>query len=595
MDGPVTDSDGLTYGAPAPQVATAAPPNQAPAAQPATPVVDQDGLSYGAPAPQAAAPVTDDEGLSYGAPAHQPPVVPSGEHGYTPQDLNPQPPQGDDYSPLDLPKQTIGKLWQDIKTLDPNTLGDIGSAVMAVPQMVAEPIGNAIGGEAGRNAVGATLEGMSAIPDLNLLHGITEKPPSNAVLETAVKDSAVEAPKPSVPSPEVPIEPANVAQQPQLPPAEAASAPKAVPPHEAAPEASAPLQPAVEPPPPPVEPRQQPGDQPAPPGVAENTAAPIPPAPPAVDPAVEAARRRDAAAAAYEGAGGTFSNTPAPAVDGALPVDEFGFVQSDRGGPIIFKSESQAANWIEKSAGTDQELAVEPHPSGKGFTVAEAAKPEVAPAGDAFKAAEPVAEAPPAGDETPARPLPRAREPVPGTGEEKPHALAESVESRMGQDMGDLPTHQVAEDAVQLPQVRKVFDTDPQRAMDIAMGKRNPPKDLLARHFYAEAVNRADAAGDFETARKLATESKLVGESTRMGQEISALRNVDPDSPTVAVQALHDARQAELKAKKTDVVKETAKTVAAEAPRLRAHTARAVVARATRETWEQFAQQIRCK
>lgn len=504
---------------------------------------------------------------------------------------------------------SLGDMAKDIWTggppnlpvTDPNFLSEFGKMIMNIPAIVGVPVAHYLGGQKGEDAANATLEGLSAIPDLNLLHGMAERPPSNAVLETAVKDSAVDVPPPPPPpppgapsAPEVPIEPANVAQQPQLPPAEVASAPKVVPPHEAAPEASAPLQPAVEPPPPPVEPRQQPGDQSAPPGVAENTAAPIPPAPPAIDPAVEAARRRDAAAAAYEGAGGTFSNTPAPAVDGALPVDEFGFVQSDRGGPIIFKSESQAANWIEKSAGTDQDLAVEPHPSGKGFTVAEAAKPEAVPAGDAFKA-EPVAEAPPAVDETPARPLPRAREPVKGTGEEKPHALAESVESRMGQDMGDLPTHQVAEDAVQLPQVRKVFDTDPQRAMDIAMGKRNPPKDLLARHFYTEAVSRADAAGDFETARKLATQSALVGESVRMGQEISALRNVDPDSPTVAVQALHDARQAELKAKKTDVVKETAKTVAAEAPRFRAHTARAVVARATRETWEQFAQQIRCK
>jgi hypothetical protein len=59
--------------------------------------------------------------------------------------------------------------------------------------------------------------------------------------------------------------------------------------------------------------------------------------------------------------------------DQRYPIDEFGFVRSDKGGPIKFSDQKQAARWIVgegQKKSVDQHFEIENHPSG-GFTVRE--------------------------------------------------------------------------------------------------------------------------------------------------------------------------------------------------------------------------------
>jgi len=72
--------------------------------------------------------------------------------------------------------------------------------------------------------------------------------------------------------------------------------------------------------------------------------------------------------------------------DSRYPIDEFGFVRSDKGGPIKFADQKQAARWIVgegQKKSVDQHFEIENHPSG-GFTVRERGR-NPGPGGDGPK------------------------------------------------------------------------------------------------------------------------------------------------------------------------------------------------------------------
>jgi hypothetical protein len=85
-------------------------------------------------------------------------------------------------------------------------------------------------------------------------------------------------------------------------------------------------------------------------------------------------RARESAEQAYKGA--KFSTQPGPQTqDGSWDTDDHGFVKSDKGGPLKFATQVQAAKWILKEgqakSKTGQFFEMENHPSGNGFTVRE--------------------------------------------------------------------------------------------------------------------------------------------------------------------------------------------------------------------------------
>lgn len=70
--------------------------------------------------------------------------------------------------------------------------------------------------------------------------------------------------------------------------------------------------------------------------------------------------------------GGKSSNTTQAKGKDGWPVDEFGYVKSDKGGPVKFSDHMQAAKWIIRKGqkDTDQIFEIANHPDGKGgFTV----------------------------------------------------------------------------------------------------------------------------------------------------------------------------------------------------------------------------------
>jgi hypothetical protein len=93
-------------------------------------------------------------------------------------------------------------------------------------------------------------------------------------------------------------------------------------------------------------------------------------------------------------------------------------------------------------------------------------------------------------------------------------------------------------------------------AMDVLLGKKPAPKGILRNSIYVAMQN--EAIGDVDLARKLATL-----QSTRYGQELSILTEIDRESPVSIMSELVNFRRKAFneKFKTTTVKDQTSKTV----------------------------------
>jgi hypothetical protein len=81
-----------------------------------------------------------------------------------------------------------------------------------------------------------------------------------------------------------------------------------------------------------------------------------------------------------------------PGTDSRYGVDDRGFVNSDKGGPVKFADQKQAAKWILNEGhkkSPDQIFEIENHPSGQGFTVRERGRTQAQPKGEVVPAGGP--------------------------------------------------------------------------------------------------------------------------------------------------------------------------------------------------------------
>ena len=181
--------------------------------------------------------------------------------------------------------------------------------------------------------------------------------------------------------------------------------------------------------------------------------------------------------------------------------------------------------------------------------------------------------------------------PIEGTGELKTRGAALSteasaIEKGLTDNLGQLPEYQALNFKEVASKVADAFAKDPEASRAIAMGDKAAPKGTTPEMFAIALEKEALAKGDIQTLQELAN-SKLTTAATTMGQRIASYAQRDEISPVKAIQDVQDAREAALKAKGTDIVKEVEKTV----KEIKKQTA---AARSPRPTWEDFVKQITC-
>lgn len=178
---------------------------------------------------------------------------------------------------------------------------------------------------------------------------------------------------------------------------------------------------------------------------------------------------------------------------------------------------------------------------------------------------------------------------VQGTGPLRTRGLSEgieakAIESSLTESFGDLPEYHQLSMADQAARAADYIAKSPEDALEVAMGRKAPPRGVLPESILVAVEKQAVAAGDLETLRQLATESKLTTAATTMGQRIRTLGERDPTSPVGAIHAVQEARRAALEAKQSTAFKDVAKEIRSEIRRNAP----------TRDAWMSFLQEIQC-
>jgi hypothetical protein len=180
--------------------------------------------------------------------------------------------------------------------------------------------------------------------------------------------------------------------------------------------------------------------------------------------------------------------------------------------------------------------------------------------------------------------------PVQGTGELRTRGLSQGVESKaiengLVSNFGDLPEYRAVSMADQAARASDLIAKDYESAKSVALGQKQPPQGLLPESVFVAVEKQALAEGDVETLRQLATQSKLATEATTMGQRIRTLGERDPTSPVGAIQAVQEARLADLKKRGIDLNAEREKVVS---------EVKSQIGKPTKDAWSSFINEITC-
>lgn len=132
-------------------------------------------------------------------------------------------------------------------------------------------------------------------------------------------------------------------------------------------------------------------------------------------------------------------------------------------------------------------------------------------------------------------------------GERKVSRLAErseekAIRNKLVESFGELPTYESTNLDDEAAMVATHMKNDLDGAVRVALGIDTPPPGTTAGSYYVGLSNRAARTGDDNLARRLATEGVVSQRASRMGQEISALQRLDPESPVTAMRNVLKAR-----------------------------------------------------
>lgn len=135
-----------------------------------------------------------------------------------------------------------------------------------------------------------------------------------------------------------------------------------------------------------------------------------------------------------------------------------------------------------------------------------------------------------------------------GAGGEKASRLSArteelAIKDKLVKEFGDTPTYQTTNWGDEASAVVDHMNRDMDGAVRIAMGIDPPPAGVTANSYYVGVISRARKTSDAELARKLAVEGTRSQASSRMGQEIAALSQLDPENPVTAMKSILQARK----------------------------------------------------
>jgi len=126
--------------------------------------------------------------------------------------------------------------------------------------------------------------------------------------------------------------------------------------------------------------------------------------------------------------------------------------------------------------------------------------------------------------------------------------LAQRMADKIKRDHGvelkveDLPKYEAVTNEEQLDKAFKQYEESPEKVNAIALGQMKPDAGILPTSYYVVAEKMAVKNRDIDMLQSLATQSSITTETSKMGQVIQMLSQIDQSSPLKSVQGVAKKR-----------------------------------------------------
>jgi hypothetical protein len=166
-------------------------------------------------------------------------------------------------------------------------------------------------------------------------------------------------------------------------------------------------------------------------------------------------------------------------------------------------------------------------------------------------------------------------------------AIENKIISRVESDVEDLPTYTKANMKQQAEYSNELIKTNPQEAIDIAMGRKSPPDHVLPQMVFNAVEEHAKKIGG-EAGGKLLKDlarSRQVSNLTTMAQNVRAAAEREPHSPVTLMNDLRTTRAQQMEKRGKKISKEEQadrKIIKAARPKVK------------KETWDSFIKELEC-
>ena len=122
--------------------------------------------------------------------------------------------------------------------------------------------------------------------------------------------------------------------------------------------------------------------------------------------------------------------------------------------------------------------------------------------------------------------------------------MADKIKREHGVELKteDLPLYEAVTNEEQLDKAFKQYEKSPENVNAIALGQMKPDSDILLTAYYVAATKMAVKNRDIDMLQSLATQSSITTETSKMGQVIQMLSQIDKHSPLKSVQAVAKSR-----------------------------------------------------
>jgi len=176
----------------------------------------------------------------------------------------------------------------------------------------------------------------------------------------------------------------------------------------------------------------------------------------------------------------------------------------------------------------------------------------------------------------------------------KPSKQAERIQDKavadkLGIVFDNISQYEAKNNKEELAKANEIIQNDYEKAKNIALGYENAPEGVMDNAVFIAVRNKAEKSNDVELMLKLAQQNSRVEQTSKFGQEVQILSQIEEDNPISAIQDVAKTKASNYeKRTKKDVKKEKKDNIKAIKESVKKEVMDGV------KTWDDFLTELEC-